>query len=332
MKIESSMIAMQSQHAYTSYTSQSLGAFRASLEDAKNSASAKASQEIAENGKVTDSQDSALQTVQKRSLFYLFELLFANHKNWFDQICNQYSLSSQPAQYGGGFGSSFASSNYVLETYHYEQEVTTYSTTGTVVTADGREISFGLNLQMSRSFEEYYRADVQASPFDMCDPLVINLDSDIANLTDQTFMFDLDADGAAEEISMLSAGSGYLALDKNSDGVINDGSELFGAKSQNGFADLAAYDEDGNGWIDENDAVFSKLKIWAKDASGNDILYSLKEKGVGAICLGNVATNFTERSAERVNGAIRSSGIFLYENGAVGTVQHVDVAKYAGIA
>ena len=78
-------------------------------------------------------------------------------------------------------------------------------------------------------------------------------------------MFDIDADGEEESISYLQGGSGYLALDKNGDGVINDGSELFGTKSGDGFADLAEYDADGNGWIDENDPIFDKLLIWAKD-------------------------------------------------------------------
>ena len=54
----------------------------------------------------------------------------------------------------------------------------------------------------------------------MVDPLVINLEGDIAGLQDQTFFFDLDADGVEEEISMLGSGSGYLALDKNGDGVL----------------------------------------------------------------------------------------------------------------
>ena len=44
---------------------------------------------------------------------------------------------------------------------------------------------------------------------------VINLDTDIASLSDQTFYFDIDADGELDEISQLGAGSGYLALDKN---------------------------------------------------------------------------------------------------------------------
>ena len=61
-------------------------------------------------------------------------------------------------------------------------------------------------------------------------------------------------------------------MDRNGDGKINDGSELFGTKSGDGFKDLASYDADGNGWIDENDAIFSQLKIWTKDEDGKDKL------------------------------------------------------------
>ena len=108
-----------------------------------------------------------------------------------------------------------------------------------------------------------------------------------------------------------------------------DGRELFGPGSGNGFEELAAYDEDGNGWIDENDVIFNSLKIWCKDENGNDRLYSLAEKGVGAICLQNVSTDFSLKNAKNeTNGIIRNTGIFLYENGAAGTIQHVDMAKH----
>lgn len=219
--------------------------------------------------------------------------------------------------------------NYSQETFFAESESVNFSTVGTVKTADGREINFNVNVGMSREFQEYYREDLELASFTLCDPLVINLDTDVAQLEDQTFYFDIDADGELDEISSLGAGSGYLALDKNGDGVINDGSELFGTSSGNGFADLAKYDEDGNGWIDENDAIWDKLKIWTKDENGNDVLYRLADKGVGAICLQNVSTDFTQKgSSGQTLGVVRNTGVFLYENGNVGTVQHVDVAKY----
>ncbi len=210
-----------------------------------------------------------------------------------------------------------------------EAEDTAFTTKGTVRTSDGREISFNVNVGMSRRFQQYYQEEFQQASVDLCDPLVINLDTDVAELSDQTFYFDIDGDGELDEISQLGAGSGYLALDKNGDGIINDGNELFGTSSGNGFADLAKYDEDGNGWIDENDAIWDKLKIWCKDENGNDVLYRLADKGVGAICLQNVATDFALKGQEgQTKGAIRNTGVFLYENGNVGTVQHVDVAKY----
>ena len=162
----------------------------------------------------------------------------------------------------------------------------------------------------------------------VCDPLVINFDQDVAELSDQTFFFDIDADGKKDEISMLNSGSGYLALDKNGDGTINDGNELFGPQSGDGFGDLAQYDEDGDGWIDEDDSVWDKLKIWCKDENGADILYTLKDKGVGAICLQKAATNFSLNDAQNNSkGYIRSTGIFLYENGMVGTIQHLDLVQ-----
>ncbi len=213
------------------------------------------------------------------------------------------------------------------ETMYTETESTSFTTTGTVKTADGREISFNLNVSMSRSFTQYTKEMVQ-NVGSFIDPLVINLNGNIAEVSDQKFYFDLDADGEEEAISRLCEDSGYLALDRNQDGKINDGSELFGTKSGDGFADLAVYDEDGNGWIDENDDIWEKLKIWVQDEQGNSKLYSLAEQGVGAICLQNVSTEFGQRgNSGEINAAIRSTGIFLYENGSAGTMQHLDLAK-----
>lgn len=214
--------------------------------------------------------------------------------------------------------------------YYYEEtENTSFSTKGTVKCADGREINFNLNLEMSRSFREYYEESYTMAEISMCDPLVINLDSNIAQLSDQTFFFDIDADGEMDEINRLAAGSGYLALDKNGDGIINDGSELFGTKSGNGFADLAAYDSDGNGFIDEGDEIWNKLKIWVMDENGEPQLMSLADKGVGAICLSGTPTDFALTGTDNaLLGKIRNTGFFLYENGGAGSIQHVDLVKY----
>ncbi|MDD6806089.1 MAG: hypothetical protein PUD77_07475 [Clostridiales bacterium] len=211
----------------------------------------------------------------------------------------------------------------------YEQETTVFQTTGSVVTADGRTLDFNLEFQMSREFASYYEESVSLENARFLDPLVINLDTNVASVSDQKFFFDLDADGKEESISGLHPGSGYLALDINGNGIIDDGKELFGTTSGDGFLDLAKYDDDGNGWIDEKDAIFEKLLIWATDENGNSELYHLKEKDVGALYLGRVSTehSLNDPLTNRANGVIRSSGLFLYENGTAGTLQQLDLAQ-----
>ena len=158
------------------------------------------------------------------------------------------------------------------------------------------------------------------------DPLVINFNGTATQLTDTKFSFDLDSDGNAEKISFVGAGSGFLALDKNGNGAIDNGSELFGTQSGNGFADLSAYDINGNNWIDENDAVYSKLQVWSKNAAGKNTLSTLAKLNIGALYLGNVATPFDlKNSANDLQGQVRSSGIYVREDGSAGTLQQVDL-------
>ena len=85
------------------------------------------------------------------------------------------------------------------------EEHTAFSSAGKVVTADGRTIDFGISVEMSRSFEEAYASVSQEAVF--TDPLVINLDTDAAALSDVSFYFDLDGDGKKEEMSALAEGS-----------------------------------------------------------------------------------------------------------------------------
>ena len=209
---------------------------------------------------------------------------------------------------------------------HNESEYTTFQSTGLAITEDGRKINFGVELSMSRSFTAKFES-LTAESYIVTDPLIINIDSKYAGLSDVKFKFDLDNDGKKEDISFAGEGSGFLALDKNGNGIIDNGSELFGTASGNGFADLAAYDEDGNYWIDENDAIYSQLKVWTKDSDGNDRLIDLKEADVGAIYLGSASTEFSLKDGTNSTlGAIRRTGIYLKESGDVGTIQHVDLA------
>ena len=208
-----------------------------------------------------------------------------------------------------------------------EAEETGFLANGKAYTDDGRAIDFNVNILMSRSYMEYMNVQIPTMTDALFDPLIVNIGSDTADVRDQTFRFDLDADGKEDEISMLGRGSGFLALDKDGNGKIDDGSELFGTKSGDGFGELREYDSDGNGWIDENDEIFSKLKVWCKDENGRDILMDLKDADIGAIYLGEQQTEFTLGGSDGIrDGVVRSTGIFLRESGGAGTIQHVDLA------
>ncbi len=270
------------------------------------------------SGKTDLQETKAQRKIRYYSIDYLFQMLFGKS---YSLNLPVYDMSESPLS---GFGGSFSQ-----EYCYHEEEMTTFETTGTVKTGDGREISFNLELSMSRSFTEVYQESFSFGSPAFLDPLVINMDCDSAEVTDQKFFFDLDADGHEEALSRLKGSSGFLALDRNGDGVINDGSELFGTKSGNGFRDLSEYDSDGNGWIDEADEIFSKLLIWSPGKNGEDRLVGLGQAGIGAICLGCAETEFSLNNlmTNEPNARIRSTGIFLYENGGIGTMQQLDLAQ-----
>lgn len=354
MKINSYSIGMESERTYSSYETRKLNisavrinsnALKSATDEGdtfKNlSWNPKEEDEAAairqrRTAPITHVDDREVTRVRNSFIQHLWQMFFGREKadelkeymGWdetgYESMSSQdsgiYNLTPRPVNMLVISGS--------FETYFEENQSMSFHTGGYVQCEDGRTIDFGLDVEMTASFTQYYKEE-GISAQAMCDPLVLNFEGNVAGLSDMKFKFDLDADGTEDEISTLAGGNGFLALDLNNDGRINDGSELFGTKSGNGFADLSQYDEDGNGFIDENDSVFDRLKIWIKDENGEDVLYNLKEKNVGAIYLGNVNTDFVMRGMEgNVNGALRRSGAFLYEDGSgAGVISHLDIAN-----
>lgn len=207
-----------------------------------------------------------------------------------------------------------------------EYEALSFQTKATIIT-DKKEINVDINLSMQRSFTQNIGLNSLHVKGVFADPLIISLDENMPLLSEKTFYFDIDSDGEKEQISLLGKNAAFLALDKNQNGIIDQANELFGAKSGNGFEDLRLYDEDGNGWIDENDKIFHKLRIWKKNEK-EDRLLALGEVGIGAIYLGNVATPFSinETNTNASLGKMRSSGFFLKEDGSGGIISQIDLA------
>jgi hypothetical protein len=216
------------------------------------------------------------------------------------------------------------------ETYRESQRMS-FDTAGIVNTSDGRQIRFDMSVTANYEFfSESAVTEIAAAEsvsMRICDPLVINLGGALPEFTKDRYAFDITIDGVKDNIFMPTNGSGFLALDKDGNGAIDDGSELFGAMSGNGFAELSAYDNDGNGWIDEGDAAFEQLKIMFVDKdSGETTLVSLKESGVGAIFLGSTKNGYEIKGDNNeLVGVVQRNGIFLNENGGAGSIYHIDL-------
>lgn len=210
-------------------------------------------------------------------------------------------------------------------TYDYER--TRVEGAGVVKTADGRDIDFRLQAEFCREYS--CTTEIRESgKAVLTDPIVLNFDGKAADLTADRIDFDLDADGRSEWLPGLGAGSGYLVLDRNGNGRVDDGKELFGTATGDGFADMARLDDDGNGWLDEGDAAFTHLQLW--DGRPGEATQALASRQVGAIWLGSVNSPFALKdSGNQLLGEIRAAGLYLQEDGRAGMVQQVDLARQA---
>ncbi len=159
------------------------------------------------------------------------------------------------------------------------------------------------------------------------DPLVLDLAGNgftTRGLGDSV-RFDLDADGRTDSISAPSGDDALLALDRNGNGRIDDGRELFGDQhgAANGFAELSKFDDNGDGRIDAQDAVFERLRLLRFDAQGQQQIQSLSQAGVSAIEL-------QARDVKQAVGAydeIAQLGRFEFSDGRSGQAADLLLAK-----
>ncbi|WP_104721971.1 hypothetical protein [Helicobacter mesocricetorum] len=204
---------------------------------------------------------------------------------------------------------------------------------GSIVGKDGVKKDLNININISQSFMQNLQINSTSDKVQQptkynepIDPLVIDYEGNGTELSDVKMSFDLDSDGKKDQISTLRKGSGFLALDKNNDGIINNGNELFGTQSGDGFKDLAKYDANRDGRIDKEDPIYDKLRIWIPNQKGEGELVGLGEKGIGVIYLNPKESQEMMRGEEGdLLGIKQKTADFLYNDGRVGQIHHIDL-------
>ncbi|GEO37441.1 hypothetical protein SAE02_15890 [Skermanella aerolata] len=156
------------------------------------------------------------------------------------------------------------------------------------------------------------------------DPLVFDLDGNGVNLSsvENGVYFDMDADGTRDKTAWVSGGDALLALDRNGNGRIDDGSELFGEQNgaRDGFAELARFDQDGSGSIDAKDNIFNSLILLHADGG----MSRLRDEGITGIKLDIAIGLKAPAEQQRLDGGvIASQSEFSRTDGSRGTVADV---------
>lgn len=167
------------------------------------------------------------------------------------------------------------------------------------------------------------------------DPLIFDLDGDGIETvgTDRGILFDHDGDGVKSGTGWVSADDGFLVYDKNNDGIINNGGELFGdftrfangTLARDGFDALRTVDINNDGVINVTDTSFNSLKIWRDinqdgQSQANE-LFSLSTLNISAINL----TKTTNNQSLTNGNQLLDTGIYTKTNGSTGRLGEVNL-------
>ncbi len=174
------------------------------------------------------------------------------------------------------------------------------------------------------------------------DPLALDLDGDGLETVgiggSATILFDHNGDGIKTGTGWLKGDDAFLALDKNGNGTIDNGNELFGIdtvksngqKATDGFDALSDLDTNGDGVFDANDAQFANLRVW-RDLNQDGIsqtneLQTLSQAGIASINLTSTATNTTLAGGN----VMTAQGTYTKTNGQTGTIGEFETSGETG--
>jgi len=146
--------------------------------------------------------------------------------------------------------------------------------------------TFSFNVQLEFNFTS------ETVTVEQSDPITLDLDGDGIDLTSfqNGARFDITGQGRVVNTAFVTGGDAFLATDRNGNGVIDDGAELFGDQrgAANGFEELRRFDTNGDGLIDRNDLNFNELLLFQDNGNGvteEGELRNLAEEGIESLSL-----------------------------------------------
>ena len=191
-----------------------------------------------------------------------------------------------------------------------------------------RRNSYELNLKFRQNttVEERIGISLEELGIKKVDPLVLDLDGKGIQLTEagKGAIFDVTADGKLDSTAWVKGNTALLTYDRNGNGVVDNGSELFGDQNgaADGFEELGKYDTNGDRKITILDPIFKALKLY-RDLNGDGKMSknefsSLSELGIKALNL-----NFMRTSADINGNSLILNGSFEREDGSTGQLADV---------
>lgn len=148
------------------------------------------------------------------------------------------------------------------------------------------------------------RIEVRQRPVRTADPIVLDLDGDGVELTrlQDGARYDLTGDGTVEQAATVAGGDGFLVLDRDGDGRIASGRELFGDQNgaANGFEELAKLDANADRVVDARDEAFGRLRVW-RDLDRDGRADAAELSSLGELGIETLSLDYVD-SAEAVAG------------------------------
>jgi len=167
------------------------------------------------------------------------------------------------------------------------------------------------------------------------DPLTLDLDSDGLETVGidpaNPILFDHDGDGVANATGWIKPDDGFLVLDRNGNGLIDNGTELFGdstplyagGTAADGFAALAQEDTNGDGLVNAGDANWNELRVW-QDANSDGITDAGELHSLESLNIAGFHVAKSENTTRLANGnQIADLGSYIHDDGTEGTVGQI---------